>query len=245
VLLGVVGTVGAALMPTSASPGDGREPATQFHPKGDGSLPSEAPRLRAPDEPLSSAERGYAIHIARTGMPPGARDVLGNPGGEVLLADLPPLSERTSSRQVGLAIYDYTSDRLHQVVVDLTRQTMVSSRSVRGLQLPPTEAETTVALDLAMTADPAPAFLAEYRAIVGTPLLSAEQVHAVAGVWRAVPGRGAPVQPTTACRQHRCLQLLVALPSGQYLSTQDFAVDLSSRRVLPAGPPQGEHSHDE
>ncbi len=42
---------------------------------------------------------------------------------------------------------------------------------------------------------------------------------------------------TSGCGQNRCVQLLVALPSGRYLSTDDFVVNLSRRTVtlLPAG----------
>lgn len=213
---------------------------------GRGALPERAPQLRATDAPLSVAERGYAIHLAQESMPAGATDVLGNPGGEVLVADLPPIEDRTTGRRATVAIYDYTTDRLHQALVDLAAGSVVRSREVRGLQLPPSIAETTIAIQLALAAEPAPAFVAEYRRVIGAPLVAAEQVHTVAGVWRPVDettkdaaGNG----PTKTCGAHRCLQLLIALPSGQYLGTQDFAVDLSSRTVLPVTPVDQEHHH--
>jgi hypothetical protein len=240
VALGTIGVFGAVLLPTSAAPGgllsasprgEGAHDA-EFKVAGDGSLPETAPRLRAPHEPLSSAELGYALHLARDAMPADSQDVLGESGGEVITADLPPLAERTSARLVTVAIYDYTSDRLHQLLVDLTHREVLNDQSVRGLQLPPTAAEATIALDLAMKADPEPAFVAEYRRTTGNPLLTSAQVHVVAGVWRPVIPSAADEQATAACGQHRCLQLLIAVPSGQYLGTQDFAVDLSTRSVL-------------
>lgn len=244
VAVGAVGVLSAVLLPTSASPrGDGAE-ETEFHVAGDGTLPETAPPLRAPHEPLSSAERGYAIHLARESMPAKTRDVLGMPGGEVLAADLPPLAERTSARLVTVAVYDYTSDRLHQMVLDLTNRKVLSDQSVPGLQLPPTMAETTVALDLAMRATKPPAFFAQYREITGNPLATPEQVHVVAGVWRAADETTASENATEICGRHRCLQLLLALPSGQYLDTQDFAVDLSGRTVLTTAPAEPEHDHD-
>lgn len=238
VALGIIGVFTAVLLPTSAAPGgllsasprgEGAHDS-KFQVAGDGSLPTSAPRLRGPQEPLSTAELGYALHLARAAMPADAEDVLGEPGGEVITADLPPLAERTSARLVTVAIYDYTSDQLHQLVVDLTHQTVQRDQPARGLQLPPTAAETTIALNIAMKADPEPAFAQEYRATTGNPLLTPEQVHVVAGVWRPVDPAAA--QSAAACGRHRCLQLLIAVPSGQYLGTQDFAVDLSTHSVV-------------
>jgi hypothetical protein len=246
VALGGLVALGVPLLPSIAGPGSGDSSAdAEFHPVGgDGSLPKHAPRLRSTDAPLSVAERGYAIHLAQQAMPAEARDVLGMPGGEVLGADLPPIEDRGTERRATVSIYDYTSDRLSQALVDLAAGSVLRSREVRGLQLPPSIAETTIATQLALAADPAPAFLEEYRQATGAPLVAAEQVHAVAGVWRSIADDAAPVGPTKVCGRDRCLQLLLALPSGQYLGTQDFAVDLSSRTVLPVGPAQLEHHHD-
>jgi hypothetical protein len=238
VAVGTIGILGAVLLPTSASPGgllsapprgEGAHD-TGFEVAGDGSLPTSAPQLRAPNESLSTAELGYALHLARASMPPDAQDVLGEPGGEVLTADLPALVERTSARLVAVAVYDYTSDRVHQLLVDLTHRKVLNDESVQGLQLTPTAAETTIALNLAMKAEPELAFSREYRKSTGSPLLTPEQVHVVAGVWRPVDPSAA--QDTAVCGQHRCVQLLIAAPSGQYLGTQDFAVDLSTRSIL-------------
>lgn len=233
------------LLPSLAGPGPAGSDG-QFRPvDGDGSLPERAPDLRPADAPLSVAERGYAIHLAQQAMPPGSEDVLGLPGGEVLAADLPPVSERTSARLVAVAVYDYASDRLHQMVADLTDRSVVSDRTAQELQLPPTEAETTIAVQVAMTADPAPAFVAEYRRVTGAALITPGQIQAIAGVWRPVDASAAEGRATAVCGPHRCLQLLIALPSGQYLATQDFAVDLSSRTVLPVGPAEQEHRHED
>jgi hypothetical protein len=231
--------------------GVGSDPAdpsadAEFHAVGrDGSLPERAPELRSSDAPLSVAERGYAIHLAQQAMPTESRDVLGMPGGEVLAADLPPIEDRGTGRRATVSLYDYTSDRLHQTLVDLAAGSVVRDRVVPGLQLPPTIAETTIAAQLALAADPAPAFLEQYRSLTGAPLVAAEQVQTVAGVWRPVDRTATPVGPTKVCGADRCLQLLVALPSGQYLDTLDFAVDLSRRVVLPVGPGELEHHHDE
>jgi len=240
VLLGAVGVLGAVLLPTSASPGsllagpprgEGRHGA-EFRVAGDGSIPTSAPRLRAPNEPLSSAERGYAIGLARDAMAADAQDVVGEPGGEVLTTELPPLAERSTARLVSVAVYDYTADQLHQLLVDLTAGSVQRDETVEGLQLPPTAAETAISMDLAMKADPEPAFAREYERSTGNPLLTPAQVHAVAGVWRPAYPSATTELATAVCGQHRCVQLLIALPTGQYLDTQDFAVDLSTHSVL-------------
>ncbi len=236
--LGGAAVLALPLWPSLAGSDPTNRPAdTQFEPVGgDGSLPESAPPLRATNAPLSVAERGYAIYLAQAAMPSGATDVLGNPGGEVLAADLPPLDDRGAGRRATVSLYDYSSDRLHQALIDLAAGSVVRRDTVRGLQLPPTVAETAIATQLALAADPAPAFVAEYRRAMGAPLVAAEQVQVVAGVWRPVEEGAGPVGPTEDCGRDRCLQLLIALPSGEYLETRDFAVDLSSRTVLPVPP---------
>lgn len=243
VALGTVGVLCAVLLPTSATPGTpvsaaprpGTDADARFRAVGDGSLPESAPRLRAPHEPLSSAERGYAYHLAREAMAATSRDAVGNPGGELLAADLPPLAERTSARLVTVAVYDYATDELHQLLLDLTDEAVVRNQATQGLQLPPVETETATALELAIAAKPAPAFVREYRELNGVPLLSPGQVSAVGGVWHPVDERLAAPE-TEVCGPHRCVQLLIALPTGEYLDTQDIVVDLSTRTVLRTQP---------
>lgn len=236
VTLSVAGVLSAVLLPTFAAPGGPvpgapRDSDAQFRTVGDGSLPETAPRLRAPHEPLSAGERGYAFHLAREAMPAPARDILDEPGGEPISADLPPLSERTADRRVVVALYDYATDELHQLLLDLTHDTVIDRRITRELQLPPTETEAATALELAMGAKPAPAFLTQYRQVNGTPLINPGQVSAVGGVWRPEAERPTAAE-TQVCGPHRCVQLLIALPTGEYLDTQDFVVDLSTRTVL-------------
>jgi hypothetical protein len=236
VALSVGGVLSAVLIPTFAAPGDPapsapRDADAKFRTVGDGSLPETAPRLRAPHEPLSAGERGYAFHLAREAMPAQARDILGEPGGEPISADLPPLAERTADRRVVVALYDYTTDELHQLLLDLTHDTVVERQATQELQLPPTETEASTALELAITAKPVPAFVAQYRQVNGTPLLNPGQVTAASGIWLAEAARPTAAE-TQVCGLHRCVQLLIALPTGEYLDTQDFVVDLSTRTVL-------------
>lgn len=250
VAVAAAGVLCAVLLPTWAAPGElvaadpmpGTEEGAPFRTVGDGSLPEAAPPLRGPHEPLSSAERGYAFRLAREALPDTARDVRREPGGELISADLPALADRTAARLVVVTAYDYATDELHQLLLDLGAGEVVSDQHASGLQLPPTEAETAIALELAITAEPAPTFVVEYRELNNAPLLTADQVSAVAGVWRpAAEALAAPV--TDVCGRHRCVQLLVALPTGEYLDTHDIVVDLSARAVLPAE--QEDHRHED
>ncbi len=244
--VGSVGTLGLTLLPSLAQPGPEQSTSSSgFHPVGaTGALPKHVPRLQSPDAPPSTAERGYAIYLAQQAMPTGSRDVLGNPGGEVLGADLPPLGDRSSRRRIAVSIYDYSTDRLNETLIDLTNKAVVRSREVSGLQLPPTVAETSVATQLALAANPSPAFSNEYLSVTGAPLVAAEQVKTIAGVWSSTNHADETSGRAQACGENRCLQLLFALPSGQYLSTFDFVVDLSSRTVISLAHKGSEHRHE-
>lgn len=230
----IASLVGGLLLMWAPSPGaplssTPRTSPDEFQVVGDGSLPDTRPTLREPGAPLSSAERGYAVALALAAIPSSARDVLGRPGAEVLIADLAPPEQRADRRRVQVSAYDYESDRLHQVLVDLVGGVALRMQVRSGLQLPPSAAETRVALDLALAADPAPAFIAQYDDLVGSPLLAGDQVRVVAGAL------------ADGCGSDRCVRLLVALPSGRYLSTDDFRVDLSKRTVVAA--PGAAHHH--
>lgn len=236
--------VGAQILPSLARSGvEAPSVDVQFRPVDrSGELPDGPGELGEPDAPLSIDERGYAIRLAQDAMPDDARDVLGGSGGEVLAADLPPLDERRPGRRVLVSLYDYRTDHVHQVLIDLAGDSVLRNETVPGLQLPPTTAEAAVATELAIAHDPAPAFMTEYLKVTRSLLLSADQVQPVAGIWR--PTTTAAADSTAGCGTRRCVQLLLALPSGHYLNTHDFAVDLSSRTVLPVSGFEQEQTHD-
>ncbi|WP_141003894.1 hypothetical protein [Nocardioides humi] len=160
--------------PLPGAPGSGASPGggDEFTVAGDGSLPEQRPALREPGAPLSTAERGYAIGLALTALPGSSRDVLDQPGAEVLAADLPAPSERAGRRRVEVSAYDYDDNRLHQVLLDLATGRVIAEQTLRGVQLPPSAAETQVAIDLALSAMPAPAFVDQFRQLTGGPLLT-------------------------------------------------------------------------
>lgn len=240
VLVLTLTAVAWTLVPSgAAAPGTAEITSTSFRPVGSGDLPTGAPALQAPHAPLTALERGYAIHLAQQAQPENTTSVLGNPGGEVLSAELPPMSERSAHRTAVVTLYDYTDNKLAQVQVNLTSARAVTTE-LAGVQLPPSAAETRVATQIAIASTTELNFMAQYRTMTGTPLLTPEQVHTVAGVWRAPHDAGSP---SAVCGVNRCVQLLLGLPSGQYLNTQDFVVDLTTRSVLPLGLTETVHEH--
>lgn len=195
---------------------------------GDGELPTEAPALGAPRDGLSPEEVGYAIHLATTdpSVPSSAVDVLGAPGPEVLLVGLPDEVE-DGRRLAVVTLYDYATDDGYQQRVDLASAKVTSQRT-SGLQatISPTEAE--VATQVAIDNAGRRAFAAEFEAAQGVPLVSPEQVRFVAGTFRY----NGSTASGEACGRQRCAQLLLQLPSGAYLSTSDFVVNLSTKDVI-------------
>ncbi|MCR1786494.1 hypothetical protein KVF89_28425 [Nocardioides carbamazepini] len=236
----VAGSLFLLWTPSPGAPAHGSASSSdEFEVAGDGTLPEKRPPLREQGAPLSTAERGYAIGLALASLPDSGRDVLDEARAEVLAADLPAVDLRDGRRRVQVTAYDYDDDRLHQILLDLPTGRVISEEALTGVQPPPSTAETQVALDLALTAMPAPAFVDQFRQLTGAPLLAADEVRVIGAAWAPEDGGGSSA--TRTCGTERCVQLLVALPSGQYLSTDDFVVNLS-RRAVTLFPPGG-HRH--
>ncbi len=220
----------AALVTTAAVGVDRGKSGTDFHVAGDGSLPSERPELRASRAPLSTEETGYALQLA-SGAPElaGATDVQGRPGPQPLYVDLPPLAESTHGhRQAVVMVYDYTAGRAVQLLVDLRAGAVVSAESDPELRPPLARDEADAAMEIALGSSVRPAFRAQFESVQGIPVLSPAQVGYAAGVW----ADNATTAGAQACATHRCARLLVSLPSGDYLDTTDFVVDLTAGSVV-------------
>jgi hypothetical protein len=233
--------IAAQVLPSPTVADDAAPPRTgDAFVASDGALPQQRPALREPGAPLSAAERGYAITLTLRALPGTSRDVLEGPGAEILAAGLP--SQLTGRRTVQVSAYDYAGNRLHHVVVDLTSEKLMEHKTVTGVQPPPNAAESAIATELALAARPVLTFVEEFERLNGAPLLSADQVEVVAGAWLPDPELGVPENPhTSECGRHRCVQLLIATPSGQFLHTGDFVIDLSTRTVVPVEAAHHEH----
>lgn len=214
--------------PETASGADDGDSAT-FEKVGDGSLPTTRPPLGEIREPLSAEETGYAIHVAVTdaSVPADATDVNGEDGPEILYADLPESLDGTFRAAV-VMLYDYTGDQAYQQLVDLEEGAVVTSTSTPNLQPPPSSDEADTAMNLAIGSQTKLAFLDEFEAAQGVPLISTEQVSYVAGsfIYDKTTKTG------KECGAQRCAQLMVQTASGGYLSTWDFVVNLSTQSIV-------------
>jgi hypothetical protein len=238
-LVGLSLLIGPTLATPASPPTHLADTGTEFATIGNGALPTARPSLREGRAPLSIQERGYAATLALRAAGDGRRDVLGNPGAEVLLVDLPLTAPATDARIVLVSLYDYASDRTLQATVNLTRDSVDQISTSDALQLPPSMSETAVALRDALDGDVRARFLAEYERLTGAPLIAPEQVVATGSVWRGTtPQSMGDATDTPPCGAHRCVQLLIALPSGRYLDTSDFVVDLSAHQTIALGRPQ-------
>lgn len=210
--------------PTEANDG-------KVHTVNGGALPADRPKLRESRAPLSPEEVGFAVRLATQAdsLPPAATDVRGKPGAQFLYADLPRLSEANGDqRLVVVMLYDYTSDRAYQVLVNLNTEHATSTDSAADLQPPPAADEADAAVQLALESKIDLAFRSEFESSNGIPLLSPDQVSYKAGAWlydESTPGG-------EKCRKHRCLQLLIRDSSGAYLDTVDFVVDLTNKSIV-------------
>lgn len=227
-LTGIVITVALA----ARSTGDTPDPADgQFHRLDGNKFSTERPKLREARAPLSTDEIGYAVHLAATadGMPQTATDIAGNKGAQLLYADLPPLGGvKSDDRLAAVSLYDYKSDLAYQVRVNLSTGTAEKAKTDPVLQPPPVADEAAAAMQLALDPGLGLQFQTQFEQSNGLPLLSPDQVNYQAGIWTY----DETTRAGKACGKHRCVQLLVRNPSGEYLDTGDFVVDLSTRTVV-------------
>ncbi len=198
---------------------------------GDGDLPTRRPDLRPARAPLSAQEAGYAAHLAtrRSEIPDDATDVHGDAGAQILFTDLPRVADADGSARLAVVVlYDYTSDRGYDVLVDLTTSTVRATESHPELQPPITPDEADVALEVAIDSPERLAFRDQFEREMGVPLLTRDQLAYKAGAWTSDGTSRAGKE----CGMHRCAQIFVQSPSGSYLGTSDFVVDLTTRRIV-------------
>ncbi|MFD1826106.1 hypothetical protein [Mumia zhuanghuii] len=219
-----------ALSSSGGAEEDRDQSRSRFVVSGDGSLPTERPKLREPREPLSPEESGYAIRVAQgdDSVPASARDVRGESMPEFLYADV-PTDVDSSGRKALVVLYDYTADTTYHQTVDLRAGKVVESLSAASLQPPLSAGETETAMRHALEAEGETLrFTREFERSEGVPLLSEEQVSYVAGVWTY----DGTTDGGRECGAERCAQLGIRAPSGTYLDTTDFVINLSDRSIV-------------
>lgn len=191
-------------------------------------LPSAKPAsFGEPRDPLSIEEIGYAEALASAELPASAEDLGGATGAELLSVDLASMDPSTTSRPVEVSYYDYAGDQVVSVTVELYSGAVLDTLRTDGFQPAPAPSETFTATEILLASPEAKKLGTEYTAMTG---------HAITAEDLIVTGGGyldTDVTPLDdECGEHRCIELQLQEPSGKYLSTSDYVVDLSTGEVI-------------
>jgi len=230
VAVGLAGVTTAYVMTQQSVSATDSGTSTEFRVVGDGDLPTKKPALGEDRAPLSTDETGYAIHLASTdtSIPNGATDVLGSGSPEFLYADIPDVGEELTGRKVVVSLYDYTSGKAFDQLVDLGTGAVVRTTTSSKAQPPTSATEADVAMKLAVDSTEDLLFKSEFEQNIGVPLIAPDQVEYVAGAW-VFDGSTTQGQE---CGKDRCAQLMVSTASGVYLNTWDFVVNLTTKQIV-------------
>lgn len=227
--LATAAAVGALVVSQTGVTGAEKDP-TEFTVVGDGELETKRPSLNDSRDPLSTEETSYAIHIASTdsSIPQNATNVSREPAPEFLYADISDADVDAGGRTALVVLYDYSGNKTYHQLVDLKAGKVTRSRSAARLQPPVSADEAKTAITIAINSDERLPFLKQFEESVGVPLVSPEQVSYAAGAWTydETTARG------SSCGVERCARLVVSTPSGAYLGTTDFVVNLSTGKTI-------------
>ncbi|MBQ1090424.1 Tat pathway signal sequence domain protein [Streptomyces sp. B93] len=187
------------------------------------------------DDPLTDDETERVVRLAlNPALRSSAEDVDGDRGPQRLgveLAEPEPgeLDDPSAPRRADVTFYDYAADSLVTRTVNLDTGEVERTATQRGVQPPPTRAESAEAARL-LIADPLGAGLrSDYEDATGKKLTSPDQLLLNSMVYRAVPG----AQPAVLddCGAHRCVRLFPKVKNGPWIDARDFVIDLSTGEV--------------
>lgn len=129
-------------------------------------------------------------------------------------------------------IYDYATDEVIHMIVDMNDRKVRKRERVRNLQLPLVEAERTRALDIAFgNEENKRAIGEEFFETTGRTLDSVRQIKYKAFVFLAASVSEQKAQNVRSCGMHRCAKLLLYTADNIALDLSPI-IDLSSERVL-------------
>lgn len=217
-----------AATPTPGSPDAGQEAGTATSER-----PAPVGRQRTGRGPLTESEvdRAKALALGPDRMP-SARDVTGRKGPEYLDADLADSAAPSGdeARRVEVLFYDYDSDALVKKTVDLSTDKVERTDTARGVQPPPSPAETERAADLLIKSAPGAGLRKDFKAAThGKELTSASQLT-LQGISYAPTDRSGPAS-LSACGRHRCVRLFTQVKGGPWIDTTSLVIDLSDGTV--------------
>lgn len=190
----------------------------------------------APYDPLSARERAMLEEAVLSILQPQERSA---GESEVLLIqryDGPKSKNEIESasyvRRGEVFVYDYGSDTLRRLLVDLSSGEVESIEESQSTQLPLTDSEKQRALEL-ITLDPAfwSELSARYEQIYAEPLQSVEQLEAKIAVFHGDSMPDRVNQAASACGLHRCAQMLI-YGSDRTAFELTPIVDLSTGQIV-------------
>lgn len=214
--------------------GQGQEQGAAVAPGVVEQAPAEGDKGQGSD-PLTDDEIARVERIAvNQQLFNATEDVEGERGPQRLTVDVaePEADEADATdapRRADVTFYDYRDDTLVTKTVDLDSGKVVGTSEQRGVQPPPSRAETIEAARL-LIADPLGAGLkADYKDATGQELTSPDQLRLSGGVYRAAPG--AQSAALDKCGEHRCVRLFPKVKNGPWIDTRSLVIDLSARKV--------------
>jgi hypothetical protein len=137
-----------------------------------------------------------------------------------------------ADRRADVYLYDYEKDRAIRRVVNLETEKVESTTTFVG-QPPIAPGEATRAVELVIADEDLGASLRnDYQKVTGKELTSASQLRSQAIRFSAAQAVGAKNEGEfSECGVHRCVQLFIEFPNGQWVDTSRLVVDLSADRV--------------
>lgn len=182
---------------------------------------------------LSGAEVEYVRHLgAQSPDYLAGADVFGEPGLQFLSTDVAdPQSYTDGQRRLLSLYYDYATNEMVSLLINVTRGTVESVDRASGSQPAPTEAETTYAWELLLDSDVAQPLVDEFSALTGGSALIAGSAEIDLTAHSFITDAGS--FGAESCGVDRCVQLLAQVDGGAYLTTSVYVVNLSTATVLP------------
>lgn len=225
-----------AVQATSTPPDPGSTPIAADSSDADAPEKSEsvAPPvvIAAAYDQLSGEEVSYVRYLgAQTADFAAGVDVFGDPGLQFLSTDVAdPQSYTDGQRRLLSLYYDYATNEMVGLLINVTLATVESVQRASGSQPAPTDAETAYAWEILLDSELSEPVATEFAALTGGSALtpgSAEVELTAHSFTSDAASFGAE-----SCGVDRCVQLLAQVNGGAYLTTSTLVVNLSTRTVL-------------
>ncbi|QKJ18673.1 hypothetical protein [Microbacterium hominis] len=195
--------------------------------------PIEAPEsLAAAYDQLSGEEVEYVRYLGAQAEPfVDGVDVFGDPGLQFLSTDVAdPASYGDGQRRMLSLYYDYGTNELVSMIVNVTDGVVEETARATGSQPAPTEAETALAWELLLDSPLGEPLHSEFATLTGGSALLPGSVEVELTAHSFTTDAGSFGAET--CGLDRCVQLLAQVNGGAFLTTTPYVVNLSTQTVL-------------